>query len=51
MEQNTNENKRQIYLWPENKEFWDKLPNKSKFINLLIKKYREETEDDGTTTD
>lgn len=37
-------NKRQIYLWDENKEFYDKLNNKSRLINLLIKKYREETE-------
>lgn len=42
------QNKRQIYLWPENKEFYDRLPNKSKFLNLLIKKYREETEDGDT---
>lgn len=44
----TIKNKRQIYLWQENKEFWDNLPNKSKFINLLMKKYREEIEEDGT---
>lgn len=44
-----NKNKRQIYVWPENKEFFDNLTNKSKFINLLIKKYRQEfeEEDDG----
>jgi len=35
-------NKRQIYLWDENKEFYDNLPNKSKLINLLIRKYQEE---------
>lgn len=39
-----NINKRQIYVWTENKEFFDNLRNKSKFINLLIKKYREEVE-------
>lgn len=40
-----NKNKRQIYIWPENKEFFDNLRNKSKFINLLIKKYRQEVGD------
>lgn len=35
-------NKRQIYVWPENKEFYDEIKNKSRFINLLIKKYKEE---------
>lgn len=40
-----NVNKRQIYVWVENKEFFDKLPNKSKFINLLIKQYRQRVED------
>ncbi len=46
----TEKNKRQIYLWPEHKDFWDGLQNKSKFINLLIRKYREEVEEeiDGT---
>jgi len=42
----TDKNKRQFYLWPENKEFYDNLQNKSKFINLLIKKYQEDTEED-----
>lgn len=37
-------NKRQIYLWPENKDFYDGLSNKSKLINLLIRKYRQEME-------
>jgi len=36
-----NKNKRQVYIWEENKEFYDKLPNKSKLINMLIRKYRE----------
>ena len=40
-------NKRQVYVWPENKEFWDNLPNRSKFLNKLIIKYREENEVDG----
>lgn len=47
MEDNTN-NKRQIYLWPENKQFYDELKNKSRLINLLLKKYRQENELDGT---
>ena len=44
---NTNQNKRQIYLWGENKVFYDCLPNKSKLINLLIRKYRQEMAADG----
>ena len=40
-----NINKRQVYIWTENKEFFDNLRNKSKFINLLIKKYRTEVGD------
>ena len=39
-------NKRQIYLWPENKEFYDGLKNKSRLLNILIKKYRQETEEE-----
>lgn len=35
-------NKRQIYLWDDNKDYYDSLPNKSRLINLLIRKYREE---------
>jgi len=46
-----NKNKRQIYVWPENKEFFDNLTNKSKFINLLIKKYRQEVEDVSDPSD
>lgn len=34
-------NKRQIYVWDENIEFFNSLPNKSKTINMLIKKYME----------
>ncbi len=41
-----NVNKRQIYVWTENKQFFDNLKNKSKFINLLIRKYREDIEDE-----
>lgn len=40
-----NVNKRQVYIWTVNKEFFDNLSNKSKFINLMIKKYREEVGD------
>lgn len=43
MEQN--KNKRQVYIWPENIEFFNGLKNKSKTLNLLIRKYREEVED------
>lgn len=34
--------KRQIYIWDENMEFFNSLRNKSKLINLLIRKYKEE---------
>lgn len=44
--QETDKNKRQFYLWTENKAFYDSLQNKSKFINLLIKKYQEDMEED-----
>lgn len=44
-------NKRQIYLWGENKEFYDSLKNKSKLINLLLRKYREEHIDGTAATD
>lgn len=40
-------NKRQIYLWDENLEFFNGLRNKSKLINLLLRKYRQENEIDG----
>lgn len=36
-----NKNKRQVYIWDEHKDFYDKLPNKSKIINLLIRQYME----------
>lgn len=42
-----NKNKRQVYIWPENKAFFDKLPNKSKFLNLLIKQYRQRVSDES----
>lgn len=43
-------NKRQVYIWDENKTFYDGLKNKSKLINLLIRKYRQENETDGEPT-
>lgn len=42
-------NKRQIYLWDENLKFFNELKNKSKLINLLLRKYRQENELDGET--
>jgi len=45
-EKSYNQNKRQVYIWTENKQFFDNLRNKSKFINLLIKKYRADVEDE-----
>lgn len=41
-----NENKRQFYLWDENKPLYNSVKNKSKLINLLMRKYREENEDE-----
>jgi hypothetical protein len=46
----SSKNKRQFYLWDENKEFYEGLGNKSKLINLLIRKYREEHEDGESAT-
>lgn len=43
----SNKNKRQIYVWDENMEFFKNLKNKSKLINLLMRKYRQENEIDG----
>lgn len=37
-----NNKKRQIYIWDENLEFFENLPNKSKLLNLLMRKYRQE---------
>ena len=42
-----NKNKRQVYIWPENIDFFNELKNKSKTLNLLIRKYRQEVEYDG----
>lgn len=50
MENKNTGQKRQIYLWDENMEFFNQLKNKSKLINLLLRKYRQENEtDDGST--
>lgn len=43
----TNPHKKQIYVWPENLEFFNGLRNKSRLLNLLMKKYKEETDADG----
>lgn len=42
------EPRRQFYIWKDNLEFYESLPNKSKFINLLIRKYREELVDESS---
>lgn len=35
-------NKVQVYIWDDNLEFLKEVKNKSKLINLLLRKYREE---------
>lgn len=40
-------NKRQFYLWEENRPFYESLKNKSKLLNLLMRKYRQENKIDG----
>ncbi len=35
-------NKVQLYIWDDNLEFLKDVKNKSKLINLLLRKYREE---------
>jgi hypothetical protein len=37
-------NKVQLYIWDDNLEFLKDVKNKSKLINLLLIKYREELE-------
>lgn len=37
-------NKVQLYIWDDNLEFLKGVKNKSKLINLLLIKYREELE-------
>lgn len=39
-------NKRQVYIWQENMDFFNELKNKSRVINLLLKKYQEELQDE-----
>jgi len=34
-----------LYIWDENAEFFDSLPNKSKLINLFIQEKRKEAGD------
>jgi hypothetical protein len=36
-------NKVQLYIWDDNLEFLKDVKNKSKLVNLLLRKYREET--------
>lgn len=35
-------NKVQLYIWDDNLGFLKEVKNKSKLINLLLRKYREE---------
>lgn len=35
-------NKVQVYIWDDNLEFLKDVKNRSKLINLLLRKYREE---------
>lgn len=35
-------NKVQLYIWDDNLEFLKQVKNKSKLVNLLLRKYREE---------
>lgn len=44
---NKRQNKKQIYVWDENLEFFTGLKNRSKLINLLIRKYRQDIESNG----
>lgn len=44
MDNTKNSNKRQVYIHPDNLDFWDNLKNKSGLINKLLRKYREESE-------
>ena len=37
-------NKVQLYIWDDNLEFLKNVKNKSKLVNLLLRKYREEIE-------
>lgn len=35
-------NKVQLYIWDDNLDFLKDVKNKSKLVNLLLRKYREE---------
>jgi len=35
-------NKVQLYIWDDNLEFLKDVKNKSKLVNLLLRKYRDE---------
>lgn len=35
-------NKVQLYIWDDNLDFLKEVKNKSKLVNLLLRKYREE---------
>lgn len=37
-------NKVQLYIWDDNLEFLKEVKNKSKLVNLLLRKYRTEIE-------
>jgi hypothetical protein len=37
-------NKVQLYIWDDNLDFLKDVKNKSKLVNLLLRKYREETQ-------
>lgn len=36
-------NKVQLYIWDDNLAFLKNVKNKSKLVNLLLRKYQEET--------
>lgn len=40
MQQKKPANRKLIYIWDENLEYFNSLPNKSSVINLLLKKAR-----------
>ena len=35
-------NKVQLYIWDDNLDFLKEVKNKSKLVNLLLRRYREE---------
>lgn len=40
IQQKKSANRKLIYIWDENLEYFNKLPNKSATINQLIKRFR-----------